>query len=109
MAVKPGDHVKIIEREVTADDRRTHRYYDHMAGLTGVVVNVYSDNEVSIKIDPSTMRDPASTVHDEATRRMRAKFLEEASEAAKSGLTQAELNFGTNYMLLAQARDLVKL
>ncbi len=108
MALKEGDRVRIVTREATAEDRKTNRYFPHMAGLEGTVESVYSADEVSVKIDPAVLQDPAKAVHTEATRRMRERFISSVSEEAKAQLTPEELNFGANYVLLARTSDLEK-
>ena len=40
---KEGDRVRIKTRPVTEEDRKTNRYFDHMAGLVGTVQNIYSE------------------------------------------------------------------
>lgn len=108
MPLKEGDKVRIVTREVTAEDRKTQRYYDHMAGLVGVVTNVYGKDEVAVKIDEDAMRDPGLRVRNEAARRMREKFVQSVGEEGRSQLTPEELNFGVNFMLLVREADLEK-
>jgi hypothetical protein len=103
---KEGDRVKIVQRKVTDEDRKKGRYFDHMAGLTGIVENVYEGNEVAMKVDIDSLSDITQKVHKEATRRMRDKFVGAISEEQKKQLTAEELNFEANYVLLVQGSDL---
>jgi hypothetical protein len=103
---KEGDRVRIVTREVTAKDRSSARYYAHMAGLPGEVQNVYGPDEVAVKIDLERLSPVAGDVHAEAVRRMRAKFLEQMSEEAKSKLSREELDFTAHYVLLVRSGDL---
>lgn len=103
---KEGDRVKIVQRKVTDEDRKKGRYFDHMAGLTGTVENVYEGNEVALKVDLDSLSDITLKVHKEATRRMRDKFVGAISEEQKKQLTPEELNFDANYVLLVQGSDL---
>ena len=105
---KEGDRVRIVKRAVTEEDRKKHRYYEHMAGLTGTIENVYGKDEIAIKIDPDSLSDVTRAVHKEATKRMRAKFIENVSEEQKKQLTAEELNFEANYVLLVQGTDIEK-
>jgi len=105
---KEGDRVKVITREVTEDDRKLNRYFEHMQGLVGTIQGVYEDNEIAIQVDPSTIGAVTKGIHDEATRRLRTRFAEEATEDVKSKLTAQEMNFQPNYVILAQASDLEK-
>lgn len=110
MAVKwkEGDKVRIIEREVTAEDRKSNRYFDHMQGLEGVIQNIYGPEEVAVKIDLSKLPATPTAVHKEAVKRMREKFLSNISEEQKGKLTSEELNFSAHYMLLVRSEDLEK-
>jgi hypothetical protein len=105
---KEGDRVKIVHRKVTDEDRKKNSYYDHMAGLTGVVENVYAKDEIAVKIDQDSLSEITRKVHLEATKRMRAKFVDNVSEEQKKQLTPEELNFSANYVLLVQGADLEK-
>jgi len=104
---KEGDRVKIVERPVTDEDRKKTRYYDHMAGLTGTVQNVYGPEEIAVKIDPESLTAVSAEVHKTSIQRMREKFLKDTSEEQKKQLTSEELNFNAHYMLLVCAEDLV--
>jgi len=98
--------VRIVTRDVTEQDRKTGRYFAHMAGLTGTVQNVYSPHEVAIKIDKETVGAIPLDVHRVAVERMREKFLDSISEEQKKSLTPQELNFDAHYVLLVSGSDL---
>ena len=102
-----GDRVRVVRRDVTADDRKENRYFEHMAGLVGVVQNVYQ-NEVAVKIEEDSLSKVTRDVHAEATRRMREKFLSNVSDEQKKQLTKEELEFNPHYVLLVQNGDLEK-
>ncbi len=104
---KEGDHVKVVSRPVTDEDRKKNRYFEHMSGLTGTVQNVYSESEIAVRVDPASMSKVTADVHKTATARMRARFLEDASEVVKKSLTPEELEFNAHYVLLVQSSDLV--
>ncbi len=105
---KEGDRVRIVTRDVTEDDRKKNVYFDHMAGLTGTVQNVYDANEIAIKIDPDVLSRVTKDVHKNATERMREKFLGSISEEQKKQLTPEEINFDAHFVLLVQGSDLEK-
>ena len=100
--------MRIVHRKVTDEDRKKNLYYEHMAGLTGVVENVYAKDEIAVKIDQDSLSEITRNVHKEATKRMRAKFLDAVSEEQKKQLTPEELNFNANFVLLIQGADLEK-
>ena len=105
---KEGDRVRVVTRAVTEDDRKSSRYYEHMAGLIGTVQNVYSDAEIAIKVDPSCLNKVTGAVQKEATQRMREKFLSNVSEEQKKQLSKEELEFDAHYVQLVQSKDLEK-
>jgi hypothetical protein len=105
---KEGDRVRVVKRAVTEDDRKKNKYFEHMAGLVGTVQNVYSADEISIKVDPESLGKVTEDVHKQATQRMRDKFLNAISEEQKKQLTKEELDFDAHYVLLVQSNDLEK-
>lgn len=105
---KEGDRVKVVARPVTEDDRKTNRYYEHMAGLVGTVQYLYAENLVSVMIDPAALPKVSADVHKEATSRMRQKFVGSVGEEVKKTLSPEELNFGVNFSVLVDSKDLEK-
>lgn len=103
---KEGDRVRVIRRAVTEEDRRKSRYFDHMAGLTGTVQQAYSEDEVSVRVDPDSMTEVTADVVKTATQRMRDKFVAGVSEEQRKQLTKEELEFVANYVLLVRSADL---
>lgn len=104
---KAGDRVRVIDREVTPDDKKNNRYFDHMKGLVGTIQSVY-DAEVAVKIDDDALSTVTKKIHKESTRRMRERFVGEATEEIKAKLTKEELDFQPNFMLLVHGEDLEK-
>lgn len=104
---KEGDHVRVIAREVTEEDRKKNRYFEHMAGVSGTVENVYSDAEIAVKVDTASMSKITLDVHTKATQRMKDKFLEGLPQEQRRNLTEEELDFRAQYVLLVQSDDLV--
>jgi hypothetical protein len=105
---KVGERVRVVSRPVTAEDRKNSRYFEHMAGLTGSVQQVYSESEIAVEVDPQSLSKVSAEVHKTATQRMRDKFLSQISEEQKKQFTKEELDFDAHYVLLVQADDLEK-
>ncbi len=103
---KEGDRVRVVTRDVTEEDRKKSVYFDHMAGLTGTVQNVYGPTEVAVKIDTEALGRITKEVHKTATERMREKSI---TEELKKQLTPEEVNFDSHYILLVQGADLEKI
>ena len=103
---KEGDKVRVVTRTVTEEDRTTHRYYEHMAGLVGLVQNTYSADEIAVKIDLGGLSKVTAEVHKESAKRMREKFAGSVSEEQRKQLTADELNFTPHYVLMCRSADL---
>lgn len=103
-----GDRVRVVTRQVTDEDRKKNRYFQHMAGLVGTVQNVYEGNVVAVRIDQSTLSAVTADVHQRSTARMREKFLNDASEEAKKAMSKEELEFSAHFMQLVEGDDLEK-
>lgn len=108
MAWKEGERVRIMRREVTDEDRKNNTYFAHMADLTGVIENVYSQEEIVVKVDSDAIVEPAKSVMAAAAKRMHARFAEQAPLELRNKLSDEELKFPVNYVLLVQGKDLQK-
>jgi ribosomal protein L21E len=104
-----GDRVRVATRPVTEEDRKKNRYFEHMAGLTGVVQNVYDGGVVALRVDEATLSTVTADVHARSVERMRDKFFSQIGEEAKKSLTKDELEFGAHFMHLVDPNDLEKL
>lgn len=105
-ALNEGDRVRVKTRDASADDRKTGRYFPHMAGLTGSIENAYEGDQFAVKVDQETMTPASAEVHKVASERMRAKSAEGMSEEAKKHFTKEELDFEVHYVLLLDGADL---
>ncbi len=106
--LKEGDRVRIVRRPVTDEDKLVHKFFEHMQGLTGVVSNYYSKEEVAVTVDLDSLPPVPKDVHSVATQRMRSRFASDASEELKKLLEKEELEFTPNYVLLLREVDLEK-
>lgn len=106
--IKEGDRVRIKTRAVTAEDRKSNRYFEHMAGQVGTVQNVYGVDEIAVRVEDEAMKQVERDVQAEATRRLREKFLASVGAEQRSKLTKEELAFNTHYMMLVRSEDLEK-
>jgi len=104
--VKEGDRVRVVSRPITEQDRTVYGYYAHMKGLTGTVENIYSKDEVAVKVDIESLSKIPGDLHKDATKRMRERFTESVGEEARKQLAKEELEFVPHYMLLVRAEDL---
>ncbi|MDX2064301.1 MAG: hypothetical protein SFX74_01020 [Fimbriimonadaceae bacterium] len=100
-----GDRVRVVSRAVSKEDREKSRYFEHMAGLVGTVTNVYAE-DCAVRVDKESVGEVAKSVIGTATERIREKFVSNATEEQKKGLTAAELAFPMNYVLVVRHQDL---
>jgi hypothetical protein len=107
--LKEGDRVRVVTRDLTAQDRKVNNFFPHMHGLTGVIANYYSESEIAIEVDLDTLPKVPLGVHTEATKRMRDRFIKETGEEARKSLAKEEVEFTPHYVLLLQASDLEKI
>lgn len=104
--VKEGDRVRVVTRELTDQDKKVYSFFEHMQGMRGVVENVYSTDEVAVKVDLDCLPKVPADVHKAATKGMRDRFMENVSEEARKQLTKEELEFVPHYMILVRSDDL---
>ncbi|MBS1724932.1 MAG: hypothetical protein JSS66_18485 [Armatimonadetes bacterium] len=104
--LKEGDRVRVVKRPLTEQDKTVYGFFEHMQGLTGVVENVYTTNEVAVKVDLDILPKISADVHREATKKMSDRFLKDAPEEARKQLTKEELEFVPHYVLLVRSEDL---
>ncbi len=105
-ALQEGARVRVKAREASAEDRKTGRYFPHMAGLTGTIENAYEGDQYAVKVDNETMTPITAEVHKVASERMRAKVVNDLSEEARKHFTKEELDFPVHYVLLVDGADL---
>lgn len=103
---KEGERAKIVTRPVTEEDRKKNAYYDHMAGLTGVIQNAYADNTYALMVDSQALTGINKQIHKDATTHLRKRF--DPTEAQRKLLSSEELDFDIHFMLLVQEADLEK-
>ena len=100
--------MRIVTRPLSEQDKKVYGFFEHMQGMVGIVENVYSKDEVAIKVDLASLGKIPSDIHKEATKKMRERFVEGVSEEARKSLTKDELEFVPHYVLLCRSDDLEK-
>ncbi len=106
--VNEGDRVRIASREQTEDDEKSGMYYNHYAGLTGVVQKVYSKQEVSVDVELESLTREIRKRHEEVRDQMKTKWLDGLSEEGRGKLTEREKDFTLRYVILVAMSDLEK-
>ncbi|MGC8667103.1 MAG: hypothetical protein ACP5VE_03155 [Chthonomonadales bacterium] len=105
---KQGDRVRIVAREVTADDLKNQTYFGHYGGLTGTVQKVYNDLEIAVEVHPESLSQEIRDRHLDVRNQMKTKWLEGLSEEGRSHLTEREKDFNLRYVVLVSGKDLEK-
>ncbi len=106
---KEGDRIRIIDREETSSDKESRKYYKHMSGLVGTIQNIYTNDEIAVKVDVDCLEGIVQDVHQKSQDRMRKKFLSSISEEQKSKLVHEEKKFNAHYVLLVDKNDLERI
>ncbi|HEY3298650.1 MAG TPA: hypothetical protein VGK34_08350 [Armatimonadota bacterium] len=107
MKFKPGEYVKIIEREQTAADIKNQTFYPYYCGLAGTVDRVY-DDLVCLNVDIDTLPDGVKRRHMDIQDSVKQKWLNGLSNEARNRLTAEEKRFQLAYTLLVNEADLEK-
>jgi ribosomal protein L21E len=105
-AFKQGDRVQIQDRSATAEDAKSGLFYEHFRGLTGTIQNLYSNDEVGVEIEISSLDESVAKRHAEVQEAMKTKWLDGLSEEARNRLTDKERDFRLRYTVLVQVKDL---
>lgn len=109
MAVKEGDRVRVASREANEEDIKSGLYYNYFAGLTGSVLKVYSNNEVSVDVEHESLTKEIRKRHDDVRDQMKTKWLDGLSEEGRGKLTEREKDFNLRYVLLVAMKDVEKI
>ncbi len=105
-AIKAGDRVKIVSREVTDEDEKAGLYYSYFGGLTGTVDRVYEDKSVCVDIDIDSLEDEMRKRHLEMQEAERKRWLANLSGVMRSRLTAEQRQLSMSYKLLVSKNDL---
>ncbi len=106
-AVKAGDRVQIVTREVTNEDQKSGLYYSYFGGLTGTVDRVYDDNTVCIDIDLDSLSEETRERHLQMQENQRKKWLDSLSGEVRNRLTAEQKQLRISYKLLVGHNDVV--
>jgi|YNPBryBLVA2012_1023415.scaffolds.fasta_scaffold35905_1 hypothetical protein len=106
MAFKTGDRVRVVSREVTAEDVKSRLYYAYFGGLTGSVDRVYDDGSVCIDVDLESLRDDQRERHLQIQEMERKQWLESLSDEVRGRLTAEQKKLRISYKILVSDKDI---
>jgi ribosomal protein L21E len=104
-----GDRVRIVTRDQNDEDEKSGMYYNHYAGLTGIVQKVYSKQEVSVDVELESLTREIRKRHEDVRDQMKTKWLDGLSEEGRGKLTEREKDFTLRYVILVAMSDLEKI
>ena len=106
MAIKTGDQVIVVKREVTAEDQKSGLYYAYFGGLTGRVDRVYPDGSVCVDVDLESLSEEARARHFAIQESEQQRWLESLSDDVRSRLTPEQKQLKMSYRILVAKEDL---
>ena len=106
MALKVGDRVRVVSREVNADDAKTELYFEYFGGLTGAVDSVFDDGSICVNVDLDSLTEAARDRHLAMQEAERQKWLDGLSGEARSRLTPEQQQLKMSYKILVDKKDL---
>lgn len=105
MAPKAGDSVRIVGREVTAEDVKSGLYYSCFGGLMGSIDRVYDDGSVCVDIDLDSLTDEMRARHLSVQESERKRWLDGLSDEMRNRLTAEQKQLRMNYRILVSVKD----
>lgn len=106
MAVKAGDRVSIVAREVTLEDDKTGLYRSYFGGLAGTVDRVYDDGSVCVDVDVESLPAEVRDRHFAMQESERKRWLENLSGEVRSRLTTEQRQLTMSYRILVSKKDI---
>ena len=105
-AAKAGDRVKIITRDLTADDAKTGLYYGYFGGLVGTVDRVYDDGSVCLDVDLDSLSEDTRKRHHDMQENERKRWIESLSDEMRNRLTAEQKQLRISYKILVSKNDI---
>ncbi len=105
-AIKVGDRVKIVAREVKSEDSKSGLYYSYFGGLTGSVDRIYDDGSVCVDVDLDSLSDEIRSRHLAMQETEQQRWLASLSDEVRSRLTAEQRQLKMSYRILVSKNDL---
>ncbi len=106
MAIKAGDRVTVVSRDVTAEDQKSGLYYAYFGGLTGRVERIYPDGSVCVDVDLESLSEEARARHLAIQESEQQRWLEGLSDEVRNRLTPEQRQLKMSYRILVSKEDL---
>jgi len=105
-AIKAGDRVKVVSREVTSEDSKSGLYYSYFGGLTGSVDRIYDDGSVCVDVDLDSLSDEIRSRHLAMQETEQQRWLSSLSDEVRNRLTAEQRQLKMSYRILVSKNDL---
>ena len=105
MAVKAGDLIRVVTRELTPEDAKSGLYYAYFGGLTGTVDRVYPDGSVCVDVDLDSLTEETRTRHAAMQEAERKRWLDGLSDEVRNRLTAEQKQLEMSYRILVSKQD----
>ena len=105
-ALKAGSRVRVVERELTADDAKTGLYYNYFGGLTGTIDRSYDDDSVCVDVDIDSLTEEMRARHLSIQEAERKRWLDNLSDELRNRLSAEQKQLKMNYRILVSAKDI---
>jgi len=105
-AIKAGDRVRVIAREVTSEDSKSGLYYSYFGGLTGSVDRIYDDGSVCVDVDLDSLSDEIRSRHLAMQETEQQRWLASLSDEVRNRLTAEQRQLKMSYRILVSKNDL---
>jgi len=104
---KRGDRVVIVDRPVTAADRKSGLFYNHFRGLHGSVDQIYEEaGEVCVEVDLESLPPEFGHRHLEIQEQARQKWLDSLSEQERRSIPAEHRELRHKYTVIVAPEDL---
>ena len=105
-AIKAGDRVRVVSREVTNEDSKSGLYYSYFGGLTGSVDRIYDDGSVCVDVDLDSLSDEIRSRHLAMQETEQQRWLSSLSDEVRNRLTTEQRQLKMSYRILVSKNDL---
>jgi len=104
--LKTGDHVKIIDRDMTLADVKSGLYYDYFRNLTGTIERIYDDNTACINVDLDCLSEEVVNNHRQIEESIRNKWINGLGQEQRAKLKESDKKLSLRYNILVSVSDL---
>ena len=106
-ALKAGDAVVIVKREVTTEDEKSGLYFSYFGDLYGVIDRIYEDESLCVDVDLDSLDPSMKKRHLEMQEAERKRWLDGLSDEARNRLNAEQKKLKISYKILVSKKDIL--